>query len=382
MSTITDFENSIASAKDEFFEQFKIMLDLVKDEETTSEQVRDCLTDLHNKGANYFNLFGRSITEYGLENYKLNVNIRNSKIDDSINISNTIVKYWGLLKSLKEKYEISAPKPGERAYSSIQLFLKTYESAKANELKLKFLEVNLPVSGFDSKRKFIDMTKKQQVTFSVVAGLVLLIGLAVIALIVECPTIFQDNIFKTILALAAAAFAAAIPGLINVKYREAITASGALAVFVIVFLFKPAEISDFNPCPIQSISGTVYFGENPQQSVELRFLKLNQSTMTDNFGTFNLRVDFSRIDDVLKVQLKYEEHRIDTLISLNKSELLNSLDLYVRAFCVKCIARDQGGTVVNVKNKCSADEDYIKGYTTAFINASEEQGRTANCENQ
>ena len=381
--SIPEFEDAISEAKGKFFEEFKLMLQLVRKSETDKSQVQDRLTELHSKGVKFFNLFSRSLNEYGLENFKHNENIRNSKIDDSINISNTILKYWKLIKSLKEKYSIIPPKPSERAYSSIQLFLKTLDKDAAKKLKPKFEELKLPTFGFQSTKTFIDMTKKQQVTFGAITGLVLLLILLAIALIVRCPTNFQNNIFIIILALAGAAFASIIPGLIEVKYRQIITAAGALAVFVIIFFMKPTQLSNYTNCPSENdISGTIYFGGKPIENIDISFPKQSKSTRSDNFGNFKLSLDFSLLEDNLNIYIKNKELSLDTIYTYDKSKLSKSIDIKIKEYCVECIQKDTLGTIINVKSKCSASSKVISNYITGFTKASVEQGRTVECKRE
>src|SRR5271169_790396 len=78
--------------------------------------------------------------------------------------------------------------------------------------------------------------------FGVVFGAILL----VIAFFVPSPTEFQVFVFRVVLALVAAAIAALVPGFLNVQnriqspvYRSTIRAGGAVAVFVIVYLWNP-----------------------------------------------------------------------------------------------------------------------------------------------
>ena len=70
-----------------------------------------------------------------------------------------------------------------------------------------------------------------------IIGVLFVITLIVIAFTVECPTEFQNQIFKIVMALASGAFAAMIPGAININYNGFVTASGAVAVFVMVSFF-------------------------------------------------------------------------------------------------------------------------------------------------
>ena len=62
-----------------------------------------------------------------------------------------------------------------------------------------------------------------------------------IAIFFPEPKPFQYLIFRIVLALAAAGFAAPIPGLIHVDIPY-VKAGGAIAVFVIVFYFNPAAL--------------------------------------------------------------------------------------------------------------------------------------------
>jgi hypothetical protein len=54
------------------------------------------------------------------------------------------------------------------------------------------------------------------------------------------PTPFQVRVFMTALATAAAGVGGMLPGVLTVKYKGIIRASGALALFVVVWFFQPA----------------------------------------------------------------------------------------------------------------------------------------------
>lgn len=73
-------------------------------------------------------------------------------------------------------------------------------------------------------------------------GVVFVIALLVLALFVPNPTPFQYTVFRVVLALAAAGAAAMIPGFLQVTIAEWLRAGGALAVFVIVFFYNPAQL--------------------------------------------------------------------------------------------------------------------------------------------
>ena len=78
-------------------------------------------------------------------------------------------------------------------------------------------------------------------------GIVFAVVMLVLAVKFPRPTPFQYNVFRIVLSLAAAGIAAMVPGFINLDYSSpvglVIGAGGALAVFVIVFFFNPAQLA-------------------------------------------------------------------------------------------------------------------------------------------
>lgn len=80
-------------------------------------------------------------------------------------------------------------------------------------------------------------------------GLVFIIVVLILALAIPKPEPFQFLVFKIILALAAAGIAAFIPGFLHVQVSTIVRAGGAIAVFVIVFFFNPADLVKKEPPP-------------------------------------------------------------------------------------------------------------------------------------
>lgn len=71
--------------------------------------------------------------------------------------------------------------------------------------------------------------------------------LVALALAVPEPTPFQYTVFRIVLALASAAFAATIPGFLEVTVSGVAPASGAIAVFLIAYFFSPAGVVANDP---------------------------------------------------------------------------------------------------------------------------------------
>jgi hypothetical protein len=75
-------------------------------------------------------------------------------------------------------------------------------------------------------------------------GLVFLATRVVLAIRFPYPSKDQEAVFRTVLSLSAAGIAAAIPGLMKFESQVAattISATGALAVFALVYLLNPAS---------------------------------------------------------------------------------------------------------------------------------------------
>ena len=76
-------------------------------------------------------------------------------------------------------------------------------------------------------------------------GIIFVITLLVLAVYFPNPTPFQYTIFRVVLSLACAGIVAVIPGFLSVRTDMigiAIRASGAIAVFVMVYLVNPAQL--------------------------------------------------------------------------------------------------------------------------------------------
>jgi hypothetical protein len=121
-----------------------------------------------------------------------------------------------------------------------------------------------------------ETSKKNNQHIPLIVGIGLMLLIAVFAYFVPLPSSWQQGVFLTILALAAAGIAAIIPGFIEVQYKGLLRAGGAIAVFCIVYFFKPQlSVAD------QSFSLTVLVhGPNSKQELILE----NKGRLVIDFG--------------------------------------------------------------------------------------------------
>jgi hypothetical protein len=73
------------------------------------------------------------------------------------------------------------------------------------------------------------------------AACLFMLASVVIAIVFPNPTGFQAGVFRTVSLLTGGAFAGFIPGMLNVTIGNWLKATGALAVFVILYLVNPAS---------------------------------------------------------------------------------------------------------------------------------------------
>ena len=111
------------------------------------------------------------------------------------------------------------------------------------------------------------MKKRTEKTVIFIFGFIFISALLIIAVILPTPTHFQKWIFQIILALASAGIAASIPGVIDIKISDkipgaVIRASGAIAVFVIIYFFNPVQfVVDTTPDKSQLLTVGISLSE-------------------------------------------------------------------------------------------------------------------------
>jgi hypothetical protein len=374
---IVAYEQRINDEKIKFLGASATMLELVGKDTPPSEISIHLATTLHPAALAFFNLFERSIREYGLKGFNVNEDFRNGKVDDSVVILGRILSYWATVRMIGTKYRIEPPVPTPKAYGTIQGLVNTFNSGEAARLKVQFAQANLP---WNDNPLVNNMVSKKQITFSIGAGLVFMVALLIITLVVDCPTQSQSTMFSIILAVACAAFAASIPGFINFRYKEIITAGGALAVFAIIFALKPATIEDFKKCGgDEFFRGTVLFGESPSPGTTVRLLQLDQSTITNESGNFTFQSTVNALDDQFRISLKNKEIELDTVVMINKIELGKSVIITLPKFCIECLHKDNTGKVIRSSDRCFASKRILPKYKAGFEQAGTEQKLITEC---
>ncbi|HXO42745.1 MAG TPA: hypothetical protein VN999_14940 [Thermoanaerobaculia bacterium] len=96
--------------------------------------------------------------------------------------------------------------------------------------------------GADAMNQEVWNQKKYERLAFFAFGAFLVVAILVIALVVPNPTPSQAQTFRIILSLALTGAFAFIPGFLDVQIGKVVHASGALAIFVVIYFFNPAQV--------------------------------------------------------------------------------------------------------------------------------------------
>jgi hypothetical protein len=104
-----------------------------------------------------------------------------------------------------------------------------------------------PIAGFTtallrSAIEDLGMKKSTERLLALIFGISFITAILVLAVAFPSPSAFQYQVFRIVLALAAAGFVSMTPGFIEVTISKFLRAGGALAVFAIVYFYNPAAL--------------------------------------------------------------------------------------------------------------------------------------------
>ncbi len=99
-----------------------------------------------------------------------------------------------------------------------------------------------------TSREITNPASTRNYLFPSIAGIVFIVLILLLVIFFPCPTSSQYIVFRIVLSIALAGFAAVIPGFFTFKYKTFVTAGGAIAVFAFTYIFNPALIDTSDKC--------------------------------------------------------------------------------------------------------------------------------------
>ncbi|MGF1719664.1 hypothetical protein L4D20_06405 [Vibrio kyushuensis] len=198
-------------------------------------------------GAKYFNFIENFVGNSGLLGAHANGKWVTGFAETCHSVLSAFVVHVTFLQSHSDTFKGALESPTASAYANMQRMTKEYlPKQQWQQLNGLFIDNSLPVSGFKFEgANDLKETPKWQLVTGLIVGVIFSLLILVAVVFIPNPTTTQFFIFRGVFAISLAAIAAIIPGLLNVESRFqkfSIKATGAIAVFVIVFLLNPPAL--------------------------------------------------------------------------------------------------------------------------------------------
>ena len=211
--------------------------------EPTIEELLKC----QQLGAEYFNFIEGFVGSSGLLGAHANGKWVTGFAETCHSVLSAFVVHENFLKSYSSVLKGMLPKPDINAYANMQRMTKEYlPKNKWQHLESTFRNNSLPVAGFEyTGANDLNKTPQWQLVAGLIVGILFAIAILLLVVLIPNPTQAQFFIFRGLFATALAATAAIIPGLLNVESRFqkfSIKATGAIAIFVLVWLLNPPAL--------------------------------------------------------------------------------------------------------------------------------------------
>ncbi|MGV7183336.1 hypothetical protein [Xanthomonas axonopodis] len=206
--------------------------------------LRDIL-DLQMLGANYFNEAENIVGKSALMEADHTGEWATNFAENCHEILKSLIDYRITLVSTAHEVGLRLQPPGELSYAAMQRIVRKYLSKSTwKTLKREMENQGLPTAGFKSKNARDKIPTGS--IFYVATAIVGAVTILITSLAIPNPSEFQLYIFKAIFSISIAALGSFVPGFIgiNIKYKSpgmrlALTAGGALAIFVLLLGYNP-----------------------------------------------------------------------------------------------------------------------------------------------
>jgi len=220
---------------------------VVKIHERGEEPSLQDLLTCQKLGTKYFNYIENFVGNSGLLGAHANGKWVTGFAETCHSVLKAFVVHVNFLRSYSAKLAGALGQPDTAAYANMQRMTKEYlPKVQWQQIESLFIENSLPIAGFEyAGANDLNKTPKWQLITGLVIGVLFALLILLLAILIPNPTPTQFFIFRGVFAISLAAIAAIIPGLLNVESRFqkfSIRATGAIAVFIIVWLLNPPAL--------------------------------------------------------------------------------------------------------------------------------------------
>ncbi|MCH1783507.1 hypothetical protein [Psychrobacter glaciei] len=237
---IVEIEQKMQSLKKDYMTEVESIID---NTDIDISMIRSC----HESALNYFNYVEQFVGNSGLLGAHKNGKWVTGFAESCYAVLETVIQHFNFIESYKtNRYPDTLFKPSAFAFANMQRMVKEYIPTKAAVLKKDLVDSRLPVSGFESSASADkDWYFYFKEILGIVFGFIVVIGVSWFAIETPEPSTSQFFIMRALFALSLAAIGGLIPGFLSIKTNSKyiiIRATGAIAIFVIVWLINPPAL--------------------------------------------------------------------------------------------------------------------------------------------
>ncbi|MFM8443327.1 MAG: hypothetical protein ACKN9W_08300 [Methylococcus sp.] len=213
----------------------------------SSEPTLEELLTCQQLGAAYFNYVESFVGTSGLLGAHANGKWVTGFAETCHSVLGAVMAHHIFLNSHSSVAKGLLVRPDVNSYANMQRMTKEYLKKETwKSLEQKYRASDLPVVGFELKEaRDVKDTPKWQLITGLVIGIIFALLILALVVLIPSPTPSQFFVFRGLFAFSLAAVAAIIPGLLNVESRFnkfSVKATGAIAVFVLVWLLNPPAL--------------------------------------------------------------------------------------------------------------------------------------------
>lgn len=238
---VEEREDNLDNLKKKHKKKTRNILNLLKNNEPVDNKI---ILDLHDSAVVYFNAFERTLDEYSLQDIELSDDVITRKVEDTINMVDTIITHWKTIQLICNKFSLPQIEPSCTSYATIQRVIKRFKPDMVEGMKGKFVSVNLPLYGFNDKSKHSGWIKPNKVRLQLIMGIILLIVSGSLIFLVPNLTGSQYIFTRLILTLSVSLIGVAtIEGSLKLNWSMTktlfISATGWIAIFILIYFLNP-----------------------------------------------------------------------------------------------------------------------------------------------
>jgi hypothetical protein len=216
------------------------------------------LNDLHLQGTKFFSKFESFISSISSESEVLSKTQVEDVLTSIENVLDYSIDYWDVV-TLVSGPVLNVPYSPELNFlKTSQQILKTHKKESALTLKKRFVEHNLPTRGFDSKGSY-KLNSIRIDWLSLIIGILLLIISGFLVFFIAIDTGMKYYFSRILISLGVAfLFTGVAKEKIQAKINIpglAITAVGAIAIFLTLYFANPADMPIVNNSNSSAVGG-------------------------------------------------------------------------------------------------------------------------------